>query len=565
MRLASFTVENYRSITNARKIKLEDYTVLIGPNNEGKSNILNALNLGMEAIRLYQPVTIKGSGDSTFDIPPNGNRAMESYDWKRDFPINLQARYPQSSTLIGLDFELTENERLEFRRIIGASISTFLPLKLRFGNRFSLNVSKQGPGQKALNKKVGQICKFVYDRVRFDYIPAIRTAGQASSLIARLIERELKAFESDDEYQQALKKIENLERPVLEALSASVTSTVRSFLPGVSNVKIEAKKDPYRSTRRDVEITVDDGVATNIARKGDGVQSLVALAIMRHIAHQQKGSAFSIVAIEEPESHLHPQAARELRQVIIELSSSNQVVLSSHSPLFVRTNKTESNIIVKNRRALPAKLMQEVRECLGVRLSDNLQSANLILLVEGKTDRVALESIVSFQSRALNEALRDGRLAIEALGGGTKLANKASFYQLSACSIHCFLDHDETGLAAIRDAKERRYITDVDYQLAKDPGRPKSEFEDLLDMKLYEAAIKDKFGVNVFDRVEKKGKWSERIGAIFAANGKDWDGSEVEVKPLVAECVAANPSNAIHPKKFGPIQALIDSLENKLG
>ncbi|MGR3713740.1 MAG: AAA family ATPase [Shimia sp.] len=46
----SFSVENYRSITTARKIPLSDYSLLVGANNEGKSNILHALTLGMDAL-----------------------------------------------------------------------------------------------------------------------------------------------------------------------------------------------------------------------------------------------------------------------------------------------------------------------------------------------------------------------------------------------------------------------------------------------------------------------------------------------------------------------------------
>lgn len=48
MRLSSFSVVNYRSITNARKIQTNNMTVLVGKNNEGKSNILRALTLAMD-------------------------------------------------------------------------------------------------------------------------------------------------------------------------------------------------------------------------------------------------------------------------------------------------------------------------------------------------------------------------------------------------------------------------------------------------------------------------------------------------------------------------------------
>jgi AAA15 family ATPase/GTPase len=43
MELVSFSVSNYRSVTSAYRLPIRRPTVLIGPNNEGKSNILRAL------------------------------------------------------------------------------------------------------------------------------------------------------------------------------------------------------------------------------------------------------------------------------------------------------------------------------------------------------------------------------------------------------------------------------------------------------------------------------------------------------------------------------------------
>lgn len=47
MKLISFSITNYRSITTAHKIEMSNLTILVGKNNEGKSNILNALNTAM--------------------------------------------------------------------------------------------------------------------------------------------------------------------------------------------------------------------------------------------------------------------------------------------------------------------------------------------------------------------------------------------------------------------------------------------------------------------------------------------------------------------------------------
>ena len=50
MKLTSFSVENFRSITKANKIEVGQSTILVGPNNEGKSNILRGLTVAFNVI-----------------------------------------------------------------------------------------------------------------------------------------------------------------------------------------------------------------------------------------------------------------------------------------------------------------------------------------------------------------------------------------------------------------------------------------------------------------------------------------------------------------------------------
>jgi hypothetical protein len=50
LRLTKVTVSNYRSIGSKTTFELHNMTTLIGPNNEGKSNLLRAIALGMRFI-----------------------------------------------------------------------------------------------------------------------------------------------------------------------------------------------------------------------------------------------------------------------------------------------------------------------------------------------------------------------------------------------------------------------------------------------------------------------------------------------------------------------------------
>ena len=133
-------------------------------------------------------------------------------------------------------------------------------------------------------------------------------------------------------------------------------------------------------------------IRITLERKGDGIKSLVALALMRR-ASTYAGANATIVAIEEPEAHLHPQAIHELREVLVGLSKDSQVILTSHSPLFVNPGNIASTIVVQGNRAAPAKNIAEVRAVLGVRLSDNLESARLVAITEGSDDGIVLKAI----------------------------------------------------------------------------------------------------------------------------------------------------------------------------
>ena len=75
MRLLSFSVVNFRSITNARKIQTNNMTVLVGKNNEGKSNILKALTLAMDILKMYS------SDPRSLRLPANYLKRRMGYIW----------------------------------------------------------------------------------------------------------------------------------------------------------------------------------------------------------------------------------------------------------------------------------------------------------------------------------------------------------------------------------------------------------------------------------------------------------------------------------------------------
>ena len=363
------------------------------------------------------------------------------------------------------------------------------------------------------------------------------------------------------------------EKAIFATINQVATLSLRAygmtvkFLHEVKSVSISIpEKMRYRSFRNDCEIIVDDGFPTLLQNKGDGAQSLAALGILRHATDTAARSRNLVIAIEEPESHLHPSAIHELKNVLHELSSKHQLLLTTHNPLFVDRRSVSGNILVENRKARPAKSVKEIRDILGVRASDNLRNAELVLVVEGEDDKISLEAILSARSPYLRDALQNGTFVLDSLAGGTNLAYKVSHLRDSLCICHAFLDYDKTGKEAFDRARTQGLLNDREVNFSIVPSLQEAELEDLYLLDLYHDAIYHRFNVSLKKKQfsNKKKKWSDRVEDCFKTSGRDWnDRIEANVKKLVSELVKNSPDKALN-KHITPINGLIEALESRL-
>lgn len=562
MKLKSFTVQKYRSIIAAKRIPTGRTTILVGPNNEGKSNILRALVTAMNI--LTRERYVRGQTGRI----RGGLRNRRTYDWETDFPIALQEKQPKGETVVILEFELTPEDLDAFRAKIGSRLTGTLPLQIAVGqNGYRVTVHKRGPGSVTLSQKSDQIAKFVTDRIDFQHIEAIRTASAAEEVVSDMVAKELQQLEDVTEYQDALRKVDELQKPILSNLSASIHRTLQQFLPDIKAVSVQIPPVArYRALRMGCEIEVDDGTATLLQYKGDGAQSLAALGIIRHASESGARGKYLVIAIEEPESHLHPAAIHKLKQVLDELSDKHQVLITTHNPLFVDRRTIHNNVIVKGSRAKPAQSVGQVRDILGVRAADNLRHAELVLVVEGEDDRVALRALLSHHSPTLEEALRQGTLGIDTLAGGSNLTYKLTLLRQSLCETHACLDNDKAGREAFEKARTQGLITDADLNMCVCQGLTESELEDLYDASVYRDLLQNRWRVSIDSpRFKSKKKWTDRIADCFGHCGKHWtDRLAVDVKTAVAEAVAAAPAAALNAHHKACFDSLVKALEDRL-
>lgn len=558
VQLVNFSATNYRSITSAHRIAFSNVTILIGKNNEGKSNLLRALEASMLLLLEHARTTPGRYRSALSDRSP--------YIWKRDFPIQLQGRKGSTQTILKIEFLLDDAECLEFKNKIGPSLNGSLPLEIKIGKdqEIQIRVVKSGKGTKTLASKSAEIARFVAERIHFNYIPAVRTDSATIELIGGMLSQELRALEKDPRYLEALSTIAAIQQPVLDELATRVHGPLKEFLPSIKSVKIEILESARRvSLRRDVNVVVDDGTPTNLEFKGDGVKSLAALGLLKS---QNARHGASLLAIEEPESHLHPAAIHQVNEIIQSIAQKSQVIITTHNPLFVDRINVKSNIIVTDGGATPAKSISSIRDLLGIKASDNLTHANFALVVEGEEDAIALKALLPGLSDRIGKALRNNTLIVEPIGGAGNLSYKLSLLKNSLCATHSFLDGDAAGRAAYDKAEKDSLIGTANSTFVTCNGMAEAEFEDCIELSVYKDIVLAEQGVDLTStKFRGNGKWSSRLRSTFLDQGKHFsDGMAAKTKYLVASSVARNPKTALNMHKRNSIDALVASLERML-
>ncbi len=134
-----------------------------------------------------------------------------------------------------------------------------------------------------------------------------------------------------------------------------------------------------------------------LERLGSGFQKI--FIILLYAFHPD----YPIILLDEPETHLHPALIKKLAKVLA-TKARNQILLTTHSPLFIQTPWLSSiNRVVRSwnegtvvyhldphHRGLdPTRLIQELN-------ADNLEMffADKVLMVEGASDRLLMRGLI---------------------------------------------------------------------------------------------------------------------------------------------------------------------------
>jgi len=301
-------------------VTLNQTTVLIGENNSGKTSFMDAIRLC-----LSRAGTRRGGG-------------LDDYDYHLP---TAQAQPDQVDNLsIVLDFELSKNEpddliqtlgdvavfdESDVRHVVLRLTSGFDPTLKDFNQDWDFLDAKGNPlGIKT--KRIQLLSTFLQLTPLF-YLSALRDATKEfhsrSSFWAPFLRNPGIPDEVRNKMQSA---IDELNKEVLEAhapLQAVKThlSKVQEIVSVGSGGKVDIEALPARIldllNRAQVNITASTGASLPLTRHGSGTQSLAVLFLFEAffatmLTQQYDELSRPILALEEPESHLHPCAIRSL-------------------------------------------------------------------------------------------------------------------------------------------------------------------------------------------------------------------------------------------------------------
>jgi len=184
----------------------------------------------------------------------------------------------------------------------------------------------------------------------------------------------------------------------------------------------------------------------------------------------------TLVAIDEPEIHLHPRAQRLLLNLFQELSSAtnNQFVFATHSPLFVTpesikhvarvaSSKGMSSITQIDPKGIPDG--KKAFDLINALNNEKIFFAEKVILVEGSSDEIFFTALL----KKFN-LLDTKDIEIVRVGGKHNFAAYQAL--LNACNIsHAVIadldylreigSHEITQLFSLKDARIKRCIDEV--------------------------------------------------------------------------------------------------------
>jgi putative ATP-dependent endonuclease of OLD family len=413
VRVVEVRASNFRSLVNVA-VELDDLTVLVGANNAGKTSFLDAMYAAMGAGRKLLGVD---------DIHVGAAEAKAPDD--RQVTIDVMVRPVDKK---GAQVDVFPAGSF-WTALWGQGINQDLDFHDFMAFRTTLSFD-EGRGEYALErnflKEWRDEADWLQAEVSTDHVSAEQLQPIALHYIdaKRDLEDDLRrqgsfwrrltdnlGLQDTDikEIEDVLSKLnENIvgKSTVLQHLRENLANVTNVVSADAGGVEITPVARRMRDLSKGVDVTFTSGSqAFPLARHGMGTRSLASLLVFRafmswrySLAEKQNDLTHALLALEEPESHLHPQAQRALFTEIKRMFG--QRIVSTHSPYFAGQAKlselrlfTKHQGVTKSKRLdlseLTADDIRKLERTVIASRGDLLFSRALIL-VEGESDEQAL-------------------------------------------------------------------------------------------------------------------------------------------------------------------------------
>ena len=189
----------------------------------------------------------------------------------------------------------------------------------------------------------------------FILVPAVRdvteeSKGTKASPFGKLLFAILDSVAADKktkidlilaEVSKQMNRLGGAERvPLIADTESRLNKLLGDFFVGC-DLEIEFQTPTLEALLSAPKLFIDDGFRNSVENKGHGLQRAVIFTILRRYAEFMTSSPEGrkrslILAVEEPELYMHPQAQRTIRRVFRKIAGGDdQVVFSTHSSLLV--------------------------------------------------------------------------------------------------------------------------------------------------------------------------------------------------------------------------------------
>lgn len=334
MRIRSFRVKGYRSLRDVKLEPLGDVNTFYGPNGSGKSNVLDAL----QTFFCIMPIAVDtayGEESERLSFREGGRLAAE-YIHEEDFFARDDANTIEMAAVIE-----DPDTRFNDVKFMGQPVSrvevTILFWRVRpkqYGLQFkNLYIDKRKPGLPFTDPTIRDLLQ-IFLPTAFTHIGVTRTlairvsdSGENANVRARhsigtipdgqLVRTLFEAKNASDD--EVRKRFESVREFISEVLKREPFNV---FINKEKELELREKLTAPNPLDRDIRVE----------RAGHGIVQLYAIVASILLA------GGGLVAIEEPEAHLHaPTLGRQVRHLLLEMVKTHrihQLFIATHSNLF---------------------------------------------------------------------------------------------------------------------------------------------------------------------------------------------------------------------------------------